>query len=79
MKEKGPRQAALMRLVKRGRVFSQQEMVRLLRDRGFRVTQSSVSRDVRELGLVRVQGRYVSAAHLAPERRPGAATTLENE
>lgn len=36
---------------------------------GFSVTQSSVSRDIDELGIVKRQGRYVE-----PERARGAAT-----
>jgi len=36
--------------------------VALMRREGFRVTQASVSRDIRELGLVKLSGRYVSAA-----------------
>lgn len=42
-------------------VSSQEELVRLLRKAGINATQASISRDVRELGFVRVQGRYVSA------------------
>lgn len=38
---------------------NQGEMVALLRESGFEVTQASVSRDIRELGLVKLQGRYV--------------------
>ncbi len=43
-------------------------MVELLRDLGIHATQSSVSRDVRELGLVRVGGQYMPAARLAGDR-----------
>ena len=32
-----------------------------MRREGFRVTQASVSRDIREMGLVKLAGRYVSA------------------
>ena len=40
-------------------------MVQLLREEGFQVTQASVSRDVRELGLVRIDGCYVPAANVS--------------
>ena len=79
MREKGPRQAALMQLVKRRSVSSQQEMVLLLQKHGFRVTQSSISRDVRELGLVRVEGRYVPAGRLGVEGAQDANGRLQNE
>jgi transcriptional regulator of arginine metabolism len=39
-------------------VGSQHELVALLRDRGIEATQSSVSRDLRDLGVERVSGRY---------------------
>jgi transcriptional regulator of arginine metabolism len=37
---------------------SQQEIVDLLRKRGIQATQSSVSRDLRDLGVQRIDGRY---------------------
>jgi transcriptional regulator of arginine metabolism len=40
-------------------VSTQQELVDLLREKGYEVTQSSVSRDLAELGIKRVNGRYV--------------------
>lgn len=85
MKGKAPRQAALLRVVERRSPSSQEEMVQLLRERGFCATQSSVSRDVRELGLVRIKGRYVPAARagvagaasLLPERDNELINTVE--
>jgi transcriptional regulator of arginine metabolism len=48
------RQRAMRDLVARGPVGSQQEFVELLAARGFDVTQATVSRDIAELGLVKV-------------------------
>jgi transcriptional regulator of arginine metabolism len=39
-------------------VGDQKELVELLKARGFAATQPSVSRDLRDLGAVRIQGRY---------------------
>ncbi|RPH53408.1 hypothetical protein EHM82_08465 [bacterium] len=39
-------------------VGSQHELVALLAERGIEATQSSVSRDLRDLGVERVNGRY---------------------
>lgn len=61
MSDKAQRQAALNRLIRERPIASQDEMVVLLRNLGFSATQSSISRDVRELGLVRLGGRYVHA------------------
>jgi transcriptional regulator of arginine metabolism len=79
MRDRVSRQAALLRLVKRRTVVSQQEMVRLLRETGFSATQSTISRDVRELGLVRAEGRYVPAASLGTEPPDDAPTSFRNE
>lgn len=64
MPEKRRRQRALLAIVRERAVHSQEDLVALLRKRGIEATQASVSRDVRELGLVKVNGRYVPAARL---------------
>jgi transcriptional regulator of arginine metabolism len=48
------RQRALLDLVTRSPIGSQEELVELLRGSGFEVTQATVSRDASELGLVKV-------------------------
>ena len=53
-----PRHAKILELVRRRTVSSQQELARLLRREGFRATQSTLSRDIREIGLVKARGRY---------------------
>ena len=42
----------------KGPIGSQQEIVELLQQRGIQATQSSVSRDLAALGVLRVNGRY---------------------
>jgi transcriptional regulator of arginine metabolism len=51
---KGRRQRTLLDLVARSPIGSQEELVELLREAGFEVTQATVSRDMAELGLVKV-------------------------
>ena len=51
---KQARQRALLELVTRSPIGSQEELVELLRDAGYEVTQATVSRDAAELGLVKV-------------------------
>jgi len=53
------RRTAIGRILRRGRVRSQSELVSLLKRDGYDVTQSSVSRDLRELGVLKAAGRYV--------------------
>ncbi len=56
------RQAALLALLREQRIARQDELVAALAGRGHVATQSSVSRDLRELGVVKVGGRYVPPA-----------------
>lgn len=51
---KRERQQVITELAAEGRFASQQELVGLLTERGFDITQATVSRDIAELGLVRV-------------------------
>lgn len=54
------RQEAILEiLVENKGVRSQEELVELLAQRGFSATQSSISRDLQEIGVRRVKGRYV--------------------
>jgi transcriptional regulator of arginine metabolism len=57
---KEDRQRAILDLVRRRPVHTQQELARELSARGFTATQATVSRDVQELGLVRTGGGYAS-------------------
>jgi transcriptional regulator of arginine metabolism len=59
------RREALKRIIRRGEVGRQAELVRLLKRSGFAVTQSSVSRDLRDLGVAKVADRYVLAEDAA--------------
>ena len=52
------RRAAIVRILREGLVRRQQDLVRLLKKEGHDVTQSSVSRDLRDLGVLKASGRY---------------------
>ncbi len=53
------RRGAIMRILRAGLVRKQQDLVRLLKKEGHDVTQSSISRDLRDLGVLKASGRYV--------------------
>jgi transcriptional regulator of arginine metabolism len=57
------RQQTLLRLVRERRLATQQDVVRALRAAGFAATQATVSRDIVEIGLVKVprDGAHVYA------------------
>ena len=54
------RRDAILGILNGGVVRRQSELTQLLRKRGFAVTQSSVSRDLRELGVLKASGRYLA-------------------
>ncbi len=53
------RRGTIVRILRAGLVRKQQDLVRLLKKEGHEVTQSSVSRDLRDLGVLKASGRYV--------------------
>jgi transcriptional regulator of arginine metabolism len=56
------RRDAIVRILRQSEVSRQAELVELLRDAGFEATQSSISRDLRELGVVKGADRYLIPA-----------------
>ena len=67
------RQQALVRLVRQHRLSTQEELVRALKNAGFPATQATVSRDIVELGLVKVarDGAHVYAPPTAVSQGGG--------
>src|SRR6266446_7417942 len=53
------RRNAIVRILRDGLVRRQEDLVRLLQKEGHAVTQSSISRDLRDLGVLKASGRYV--------------------
>ncbi|HYL03162.1 MAG TPA: hypothetical protein VEU54_07055 [Steroidobacteraceae bacterium] len=53
------RRGAIVRILRGGLVRKQQDLVRLLKKAGHEATQSSISRDLRDLGVLKASGRYV--------------------
>jgi transcriptional regulator of arginine metabolism len=67
MTKKRDRQGTVVRLIASNRIASQEELRRLLAIEGLDVTQATLSRDLRDLGVVRVHGDE-GARYLLPER-----------
>ncbi len=75
---KAQRQAAILALVDQEPFKNQQMLQRRLRALGFRATQATLSRDIKELGLVKraSDGAYQRAAQ-EPGNRETAAAALD--
>lgn len=80
MAMKQGRQAAILELVAAHVIGSQEELRRLLLDRGVAVTQATLSRDLRDLGLARLSteegGRYVVPGSLDGDNGKPLLTNL---
>lgn len=59
------RQIKLLEIIKSVEIYKQDELAILLREAGFKATQATISRDIKELGLIKVSTgtgyRYVVA------------------
>jgi transcriptional regulator of arginine metabolism len=74
MTKKNDRQGAIQRLVASRRIASQEELRQLLAEEGRSVTQATLSRDLRDLGVVRAPGdggaRYLLPEMVSDEAKP---------
>lgn len=67
------RRAAILRIIGELTVRNQEELVKALRKQGFDATQSSVSRDLRELGVAKAGDRYILPSQDSAATNPFAA------
>jgi transcriptional regulator of arginine metabolism len=73
---KAQRHAAILALVRRHRVGSQEQLREFLAAEGTDVTQATLSRDIRELGLVKVADAEGGSHYAAPGGAEVAAAPL---
>ncbi len=66
---KNKRQEAILELIERYEIQKQEELIRLLEERGFTATQATVSRDIRELKLMKGTGEGGVYKYVLPSRR----------
>ena len=72
------RREEILRIVRDTHVHSQDELLAALRKHGFTVTQPTLSRDLRELGLVKTPNGYVSTETIAPVATFTPRATVEH-
>lgn len=80
MSQKSDRQAAILELIGRHAVRSHEDLRLLLARRGIDATQATLSRDLRDMGVVRVPGedgaRYALPEMVAGEGKPSLESLL---
>lgn len=62
------RHAAILRVIRDRRIQSQDELREVLEAEGFTVTQATLSRDIRELGLAKIADPHGGAYYTHPHR-----------
>jgi transcriptional regulator of arginine metabolism len=70
------RQAAIVDIIQREPIRSQEQLRRRVKAEGFDVTQATLSRDIRELGLVKGGADGAYQPPLQPEASPATAASL---
>jgi transcriptional regulator of arginine metabolism len=68
--QKAERQNLILDLVAAKPISRQDEIARELKNAGLSVTQASISRDLDELGVVKIDGRYAQVELGKPEASP---------
>lgn len=80
MASKRERQQAIVRLIGSGQISSQEDLKRLLGAEGLIVTQATLSRDLRDLGVVRAPSdngaRYLLPEMVSDEAKPSLEMLL---
>ena len=69
---KAERQRLVASLVERLRIATQQDLLAALESAGCRVTQATVSRDIRELGLAKIHDPLGGMRYVVPKREQRA-------
>lgn len=62
------RQKKIAEIVRANRIETQEELAAALRDEGFSVTQATVSRDIKEMGLIKIPGDNNTSYYAVPGR-----------
>lgn len=66
---KKQRQKTLIKFITEHTVDTQEELQRMLEQHGFKVTQATVSRDIKDLGIIKATDKSGVYRYIYPERR----------
>lgn len=75
--QKTERQSRILDVIENRRITRQDELVDVLKASGFNVTQASVSRDLDEIGVVKVDGQYARTEFSDPVASPFGLKAIE--
>ncbi len=75
---KSKRQSKIIKIVESTPVHTHDELISALVNEGYRVTQATVSRDIKELGLIKLPSADGTSVYAMPERAINTGTTRIN-
>ncbi|HZL10590.1 MAG TPA: ArgR family transcriptional regulator [Prolixibacteraceae bacterium] len=67
MKNRTKRQLAIKQVIISGRISNQDELLRIMKDQGFELTQATLSRDLRILKVAKVSDHTLGYVYVIPE------------
>ena len=76
---RGTRQSKIIDIINKFEIDTQEELVQLLKDAGFNVTQATVSRDIKDLGLLKVAGETKKYKYAIVENDARGITNKVND
>jgi transcriptional regulator of arginine metabolism len=79
MKTRGQRLRTIRRLIGRDKVSSQDELMKLLSDEGFQMTQATLSRDLKLLRVAKMPDNKKGYVYALPEQENGAKEVRKNQ
>ncbi len=68
---KAKRKERILDIINKTEVNTQEELIAILEAQGLKVTQATVSRDIKELGLVKVSGKVKKYKYAEPVEKHG--------
>lgn len=71
------RREFIIQLIENNEIAKQDELVKLLSQNGYKATQATVSRDINELGLIKVAGEKVKSKYSLPKQKDDMHVTDE--
>ena len=67
MKNRTKRQLAIKQAILKGRISSQDELLHIMKDQGFELTQATLSRDLKILKVAKVSDQALGYVYVIPE------------
>ena len=71
------RREFIIQLIENNEISKQDELVKLLSQNGYKATQATISRDINELGLIKVAGESVKSKYALPQQKDDMHVTDE--